>query len=345
MAMTIEDQPWMQCFEQAAATCPSLGTADTEEMTDALMQEWLSLSLEEVAEDEIERKLAELANSLVKSYRSSVEETRAVVTKLVTPKAVANTSAPAFPVADISVAAAIADSLERLTALMEQLACHGDYNRIRVEYCQLSISLNLDGRLAPAYRPELNTGRKWGDKVFQAINRDRIVIDCHWLQAQKGFVKVRAKDVEFQPMFSPKRAFPFELAWSFANKVWKANHRVVDMLRLTEFQQCQLMALRSDKIKTRIERISVGERKDGIFIPSPLSIFEQGLNAWCERDRRMVKHRDGYVATWTARSYLGDQASVRQVGELAAFMLGQAPSDDKSIRTKEKNILRHILGC
>lgn len=338
------NQQWMQYFQRAAATCTGLGAADIEEMTDALMEQWVSLSLEDVAEDEIERKLVELTDRLLKNYCSSFEQANAVVAKLAAPKAVATTHSSVFPVTDISSTPAIVAPLERLEALMKDLLDHGDYNRIRDEYCRLSIALNLERSLAPAYRPELKTGRKWGDKVFQVINRDRIVIECHWLHATKAFVKVRAKDVEFQPIFSHSKAFPFDLAWDFAKKVWTANHRVVDMLRLTPMQQCQLLALRSDELKQRIEEIEQGTRKNDVFIPSPLSVFEQRLNAWCERDRRIYKHREGYVAVWKARSFLGAAATVRQIGELTAMMLGEPPKDDKTIRSREVNIHRHILG-
>lgn len=334
---------WDEYFERVVAGITDLDEAVINEMRDELFTENCVLEIEDVADTERHRRLVEMAKHLLGGYRQSATVAQTIVSELLRPTAPPSQSS-CFPVSDTRALPEVDSLLERFEELMTELRRHGDYQRSRKEYCQLSILLNLQGLMAPAFRPAPVTGKKFGDPVFKAIHRDQIVIDCHWLQVTKAFVKVRAKDIEFAPMFRAAKPFLFDLAWQFANKVWTANHRVVDMLRLTEFQQCQLAALRSDVVKKRVEGIENGSRKEGVFIPAPLSFFEQGLSAWCERDRRIHKHREGYAAVWKARSFLGEAASVRQVGQLAAMMLGEAPKDDKTIRSREDNIGRHILG-
>jgi len=338
-----QGEVWLEYFEQALANCTGLDEATVEEMKGDIALEYSLLELDEVEEPSRLPKLMAMTDRLLASYQKSMATTESVIED-VKRVALGRSVATSFPVSNIDELPKIDAPLKCLEELMAELRRHGDYNRVREEYCQLSTLLNLQGLVAPAFRPATVTGMKFGDSVFKAIHRDKLVIDCHWMSVTKQFVKVRAKDIEFAPMFKGNKPFPFDLAWQFANRVWTANHRVVDMLRLTEFQQCQLAALRSDVIKKRIEGIENGTRKGGVFIPAPLSIFEQGLNAWCERDRRICKHREGYVAVWKARSFLGEAASVRQVGELAAMMLGEAPKDDKTIRGREEKIGRHILG-
>lgn len=248
-----------------------------------------------------------------------------------------------FPCLDVSEIPVVDDLHGRMSVLAEDLAKHGDYAEVRAEYCRLSLLMNLEGVLAPAFRPALFTGKKKGDDVFNKIHRDQIVIDCHWLHSTKQSIVLRPKDIEYKPLFCHDRAFPIALAWDFAKEKWKSDHRVVDMLRLTRLQQIQLLALRESKLKCQVESIEKGSRKDGHFRPAPLSLFIQGLNAWCERDRRIYAHRRGYEAVWRAAVYLGASASMRQIGELASLMQGLPQLDDKTIRCKLKNIQRHIL--
>lgn len=336
-------EKWEEYFEQAVANCAGLDEATINELRGDLIAEGHMLDIDEVSDSEKHRRLVDMAERLLTGYQKSAAVAQSVISGLARSTPALSTTS-AFSLSNLAALPNVKEPLERLQELMLELLEQGDYQCIREEYCQLSILLNLEGSLAPAFRPALVTGKRFGDRVFKAIHRDQLVIDCHWLHATGQVVTVRAKDVEFKPLFRRSKPFPFDLAWQFANKEWKSNHRVVDMLRLTEFQQCQLKALRGDVVKMRIKNVEHGSRKDGIYIPAPLSIFQQGLNAWCERDRRINKHRDGYLAVWKARSFLGDLATVRQISELVAMILGEAPKDDKTIRSREVNIRRHILG-
>lgn len=252
-----------------------------------------------------------------------------------------------FPIRDVSKLIVVDAPLERLRAVVQKVAEGECYWSIREEYCSLSLLLNMEGLLAPAFRPPVVPRKKWGDDVYMDIYRDQLVIDCHWLHCTKQSVSLKPKDIYWSPLFYRLTPFPFNLAWDFARENWGANHRAVEMFRLTDFQQFQLMALRGDHVKKIVDSIDKPERRGrGVKTgPSQHSLFVQGMNAWCERDCRMEAHRDGYTAVWRARAYLGPAASVRQVGKLAALMLGEKPKDDKTIRTRQENIRRHILGA
>lgn len=333
---------WQAYFANAASERLDLDEQTIEELDSKLLEDFLMLAFnEDLSEEDQHRIMIEKVDRLLSKYVRSESDAHSIITKA------KQTSKPAgrtFPITDTSDLPDLDDHLTRMHALNEELCRHGNYDKVRDDYCRLSILMNLAGRIAPAFRPELVTGKKFGSQVFLAIHRDHLVIDCHWLHVTKALLNVRSKDVEFASMFKSTKPFPFDLAWSFASKKWGANHRALDMLRLTDFQQCQLAGLRSDELKARIIGLTEGCRRDGRYYPSPLALFERGLNAWCEREKRIVKHRDGYLAVWKARSFLGNGASVRQIGQLAALMLGETPKDDKTIRSREEKIRRHILG-
>lgn len=249
-----------------------------------------------------------------------------------------------FPAVESKMFSSSAEALCALTALMATLRKSGDYQSIRDEYCRLSIEINSFCLLAPAGRPPVNTGKKWGNNVFKEIHRDQLVIDCHWLHATKQRVNINAKDIEFAALFDHSADFPFELAWEFATKEWKATHRVVTMLRLTPFQQYQLLKLHDANVRSVIDFLEKPRRESSGAKPAPIDCFEQQLNAWCERDPRVAPYRAGYLAVWKSRQFLGSAASVSQIGKLAAYMLGESPKDDKTIRSREEKIGRHILS-
>ncbi len=337
---TVSD--WPTYFAAAVAGGLNLDEQTIEELDHQLLVDSLTLALnDDLSEEDQHRIMIEKVDCLLSKYRRSESEAHTVIKKV---KQACKVASQTFPVTDIGDLPKLDDPLVRMHALTEELCRHGDYDKVRDDYCRLSILMNVEGRIAPAFRPELVTGKKHGNPVFLSIHRDQLVIDCHWLQVTKQSIQVRAKDVEFASMFKVNQSFPFELAWNFANKNWGANHRALDMLRLTDFQQCQLTSLRSDEFKAKVLGLTEGCRRDDKYWPSPLALFERGLSAWCERDKRITKHRDGYVAVWKARSFLGASASVRQVAHLTALMLGEAPKDDKTIRSREENIRRHILG-
>lgn len=215
-----------------------------------------------------------------------------------------------FPIKSIEELPGHEKPLERLDELFEELIQHGNYYLIRDEFCTLSVTLNIQGKIAPAFRPQPHTKKKFGDKVFMQIHRDQIVIDCHWLHTTKQKVNLRPKDKEYRSLFSASKPFPFHQAWDFAQEKWSSDHRAQGMFRLTMFQQVQLATLQSKTTKEFIQSLDHGTRASGRYIPSPISDFEIKFSEWCERDKRMSKHRGDYFAIWLARILLGSSEKI-----------------------------------
>lgn len=250
-------------------------------------------------------------------------------------------SAPSrFPVKDVGALPIVIDPLGELDALLAELRKHGDYRAVRENYCQLSISLNLRGALAPAFRPQPKTGKRKGDSVFFEIHRDQMVIDCHWLQ-RKG-ASIKARDAEFRPMFNSAKPFPFDLAWVFAVKKWTGVHRADEALSLTPFQQCQLVTMRGKLVAGRFDAALDGVRNSGGRVPAKIAAVRQALNVWGERDRRVLPHRDAYENLWLAREVLGSGEPIRLIADLFALMTGESMRDDKTIRSKLEKMDRAI---
>ncbi len=248
-----------------------------------------------------------------------------------------------FPVADTDSLSPLPDPISMLEELLKELLSHGDYQRVRDKYCQLSIILNLQGRIAPAFRPQLNTGKKKGDSIFIDIHRDLVVIDAHWLHS-KG-LHIKARDAEFRPMFNAKKPFPFDLAWTFAIKKWKSLHRTDEALTLTTFQQCQLLRMRGKVVSQRFEAALRGVKTSTGRIPAKIAAVRQSLNTWGEKDRRVIPFLDGYENLWLAEELLESDAPIRQIAELAALMDGSSQLADKTIRDKRKKLLGQIKGA
>jgi len=294
-----------------------------------------------VSDDELDDLLDGLDVSEDDAVRSSSEQTKKIIEALAKAKE-GHCEPTSFPVGDDSAILAVDDPYLRLEELMGELMQHGNYQRIRQEYCELSILINLHGMMAPAFRPKLTTGKPYGDRSYNEIHRDQIVIDCHWLYIRRA--RIQPNSAKYRSMFKVTSPFSFALAWRFACEKWKGLNRAVAVLRLTPLQQSQLLAIQSPEMKQRIQSVNKGTRKDGVYVPSKHAFFEQGLNDWCERDKRILRYTRSYEAVWLARELLGHSASIGQVAELSALMLGEAQKDSKTIKSKEENIRRHIYG-
>lgn len=293
-----------------------------------------------------EREMADLSaeaegeDTAVKETESKVTVSGTANPDALKERVIEAISAPnSFPVKNVEGLPVVADPLERLTALMEELREHGDYRRVRDEYCCLSILLNSQGAIAPAFRPLPKTGKRKGSHVFLEIHRDHVVIDCHWLYCKKLMVK--ARDVEFRSMFDTAHPFPFGLAWMYAKKNWKSTHRADQALGLTTYQQSQTVTMRGSIVAGRYHAALKGDRGR---VHAKIGAVKQGLNEWCERDRRVIPHYEDYLNLWLARELLGADAAIHQIAELFSLMTGDKPRDDKTIRCKLEKMDRHIGG-
>ena len=248
-----------------------------------------------------------------------------------------------FPVCNLNELVTAIDLRDRLSSISDEFRAHGDYHRIRNDYCQISILLNLEGLWAPAFRSRLKPKAARGNSVYMEIHRDQVVIDCHWLHSMKE--RVKARDEEFRPLFDHNHEFPFTVAWDFSNKPWKREHRAGMALPLTARQQCQLETLREKFVRDRFESALGGGMKTRGRTPPKISALRQQLGAWGERNKNIIRHLDDYEHLWLARELLGTEGTVRQISELYALIAGIPQKDDKTVSGKLKTLLRHTGGC
>lgn len=233
------------------------------------------------------------------------------------------------------------EALENYEAVCKQIKATGDYKSSRGRYRFCSFELNAHRRLAPAFRKELQTGKKLNDPIFFQIHRDQITIDCHWLYCQNEDVNINEKDDEFADIFDLRSPFDFALCDEFAAKKWKRDNRVLECLRLTDFQQFQLAALQSSDMKMRIHRLSEAMKGEKQRLPSPQSNFERKLSAWEKRSASVKKHRATYQALWKLYMVLGPSLSGRMLSELLAMALGEPRKDPKTVTTQLKTLLKN----
>lgn len=232
----------------------------------------------------------------------------------------------------------------RLCALMRELASHKDYYRVRDEYCQISIWLNLEGLWAPAFRTPVKRNLGQGNNVYFEIHRDQVVIDCHWLHCLKDRIRVKPRDEEWKPLFDHRSDFPFDLASEFVHLSWKSEHRATQALMLTTKQQCQLAALRGKEVKKRFELALLGEKQGRGRTAPKIANVRKRLNEWGELNKNILNHLDDYEHLWLARELLTPEAPVSHVTELYAWIAGTPPKDVKTVREKLKRLDRQLGG-
>lgn len=251
-----------------------------------------------------------------------------------------------FPARILSVSTIDHQALmQALHDLSPKISSLHDYFRYRQEWCALHTRINAHGLWAPGFRPWPKLPQKPRDKCADhdhAIQRDRLVIEAHWLHAQNEFVNVDPKRKQWIPLFDHATSFDFDLAEQFAQQVWSNNHRTTEVLGLTDYQQCQMFSLRSDSMKVRVAAFSQSKRAPNkCSIQSPQAMIRTSLARWRER-RPNLGNIDRLFARAQARYYLGETASAAQVARLAGFISGTPPQDPKTVSQSLKGLERWL---
>ncbi len=308
---------------QAAAQPPG-SSPDSEDLKDAKLV--------------IDKVMVATKSESLASGKPSAEPVESTVPRIPS-KLLPAAAATRFAISEVKSLVEIASPRSRLDSLVIELSGHLDYRRIREEYCQLSILINLEGLVAPAFRPALKISKAKGHIHYLEIHRDQVVIDGHWLHTKGERVKVR--DPILRELFDLKRDFNFWKAWAFANEKWTSTHRVDEVLYLTTRQQCQLMALQGKVVAARHERATKGTRALGVRLPPKLATVRQQLNEWGERNPRIVDHLQDYEDLWMAQELLGPDAPVKHVVEIFELTTG-VKRDEKTVRGKLKTLNDNI---
>lgn len=228
-----------------------------------------------------------------------------------------------------------------LHELKARITSHGSYSSLRDQWCTLHLQANAHGLWAPCFRPWPKLPQKPRDKCAgheHAIQRDRLVIESHWLYAQKEFVNVDPEREQWLPLFDHATPFDFDLAEQFAQQVWSNNYRTGEVLGLTPYQQCQMFSLRTDSTKKHMESFLKPTRgPDNRSIPSPQAVIRTALARWRERQPNLG-NSDRLLARAQAKYYLGETASGAQVARLAGFISGTPPQDAKTVSQSLKSL-------
>lgn len=162
------------------------------------------------------------------------------------------------------------------------------------------------------------------------MQQDRVVIDCHWLHINKH--PVFPREARWKSLFKLEEPFNFHLAREFSARGIKNEYRADAILGLTLRQQMQLQALRGTVAEATIQGLDKYSRVDGKRTPPRLEIITLAINRWAEKDRRVAKHRDKYLAHAQARELLKSSNPTRkEIAELAGLIRGVPPLSERSV--------------
>lgn len=250
-----------------------------------------------------------------------------------------------FPVLDLAEVESCGNPLGAIRSANSALRKGKTYLDVREAYCQANIKMNLEGKIAPAFRPELNLGKPLGRKDYMILHRDNMVIDLTWLQCCRYDIKVPNKD--WGGLIDGNMDIDFESAWDFSSLEWTSTYRAEVVLGLRGFHQCQVRTLNSDLIKHARKSIVYGGIGSGKQGPAKIAAFRMVMNRWIEEDPRMERWRDDYEGLWMARELLTaasstGKAAVRSIAKLAALMNGTEFLDDKTVREKLRKLDKHL---
>ncbi len=251
-------------------------------------------------------------------------------------------TAYSFPVRAATTATIDNESLKRtLCDLASKITDLHEYFKIRHEWCELHLKISKRGLWAPGFRPWPKLPQKPRDQCADhdhAIQRDRLVIETHWLHSQKKLVNVDLSRETWIPLFDHAAPFDFDLAERFALQVWTDQHRTSEVLCLTPFQQCQMFSLRTDRMKAHMASFSKSTRgPNNRSISSRRSVIRNALAQWKERQPNLG-NLERLLSRAEAKYYLGEAASATQVAQLAGFITGSKSQDAKTVSQSLKRL-------
>lgn len=228
------------------------------------------------------------------------------------------------------------DVLEKLCGVIRKPS---DYRLARAQYVEISIQVNLSGRLAPAFRRKPKVDAKFGDTVHMLMFRDALVIDYHWCCSTMS--ELSPRDDAHARLMDPGLEFSFEGAWLLACKKLKGQYRGDEAMGLTTLQQCQTRYLQGPELLMRVAGLSSTYRASGGKFSNRHTVAMRKIREWTERHPRMKTERLVYERLWEARELLGPENG-RLIGRLLALMLGDDERDRKTIKSKLGTLDKHI---
>ncbi len=199
------------------------------------------------------------------------------------------------------------------------------YMRHRDVYCMLSLAMNLLGLQAPAFRPQPTIPWLADARTFEhmVIQRDRIVIDCHWLFCTKS--KVYATEGTWRGIVNPKLTLQTERIEMFAATKLRNDSRADEILQLDTFQQAQMAAMRGAQVQKAFKSMGTAAiSASGERVPTRFRQITRKLQNWANSQPRFAKLYPKYRAYAIALELL-EKPSIKQVSQLAGLILGEPP--------------------
>lgn len=236
------------------------------------------------------------------------------------------------------------ETQENLSAAMDDLVLDinrrpDGYMRHRDIYCMLSQAMNVMKKQAPAFRPKViipwHASKR--TNVHLVIQRDRVVIDCHWLYSTES--KVRAAEGAWRRIVKPTEPLQTARIEEFAATKISNDYRADSTLKLTEFQQAQMSAMQGKRIQGAFKELgALVADSTGARTASRFRKIERAIGEWCSRQPRLEKQYDKYRAYAVAAELL-TSPSVPNIAQLAGFILGVPPLSESSARQTLKTLL------
>lgn len=230
-----------------------------------------------------------------------------------------------FTWAEFSKPAPQVDLAELMDELVTKVECGDGYAMHRRSYCVLSIAMNQLGLQAPAFRPQPSIPWKKADQTpeHMLIQRDRIVIDCHWLYATKS--KVYANEGAWRGIVNPRLSLQTERIERFATTIIRNEYRADEALQLKPFQQVQMAAIRGVEVHERFRalRTAVTDASGG-RTSARFRRVNRAIEVWTDSQPRFGKLYPKYRAYALALELL-DAPKDEQLAKLAGLILGEKP--------------------
>jgi len=218
------------------------------------------------------------------------------------------------------------------------------YVRNRDLFCVLALSLNALGLQAPAFRPNPTIPWLTSEQTAEhlLIQRDRIVIDCHWLYCTKS--KVYANEGAWRGLVNPKFGLQMARIEKFAATKVANDYRADDLMGLTQLQQVQMAAIKGAKMQANFKALgAMVTGAGGGRTASRFKRIDRAIREWCSSQPRFNKHYGKYRAFAMAVELL-DRPSVQQVATLAGYIAGVKPLSESSARQTLAVLARLTAG-
>ena len=214
--------------------------------------------------------------------------------------------------------------------------------RYRQAYCLISQKMNTLTLMAPAFRPQPTIPWKPSEQTeaHLLIQRDRIVIDCHWLYFTKA--RVYAQESTWKGILNPKLKLQTERIEKFASTKLRNEYRCESILNLTEFQQVQMAALRGDRVREAFRAFgSMTTTELGTKTPARLKKIDRAIREWTESQPRFEKYYEKYRAYAMAKELL-HSPTVSQTSKLAGYIMGAKPLSETGARQAMQHLEKII---